>query len=87
MINWSLIAAVLTPNVGGWLGILVVRGQISRPDGKTWYQQLIKPSWTPPAWVYGPAWTVFYCCMGFASYRVYRSCGGFTSKIMSNILT
>ena len=25
-----------------------------------WYQQLIKPLWAPPAFLFGPVWTVLY---------------------------
>jgi tryptophan-rich sensory protein len=27
---------------------------------QTWYQNLIKPEWAPPAWLFGPVWSVLY---------------------------
>lgn len=30
----------------------------------SWYQQLIKPSWAPPSWLFGPVWSVLYLVIG-----------------------
>ena len=32
----------------------------------TTYSQLIKPSWAPPAWLFGPVWSVLYVLIAFS---------------------
>ncbi len=45
-------------------------------DTQTWYQNLTKPSWAPPAWLFGPVWTVLYLIIavsfGFAGYLYFQ---------------
>lgn len=42
----------------------------------SWYQELTKPAWNPPSWVFGPVWTVLYALMAIAAWRVWRSAAG-----------
>ena len=37
-----------------------------------WYASLAKPDWNPPAWLFGPVWTVLYLANAFAAWRVWR---------------
>jgi benzodiazapine receptor len=40
-----------------------------------WYEALVKPSWTPPNWVFPPAWTVLYVMIALAGWRVFEKQG------------
>lgn len=35
-----------------------------------WYQSLIQPELQPPAWIFGPVWTVLYILIATSAYRI-----------------
>jgi translocator protein len=37
----------------------------------TMYATMIRPSWSPPSWVFGPVWSVLYCLMAVAAWKVW----------------
>jgi tryptophan-rich sensory protein len=59
-----LIAFLLAIAVGGIGGAVTEIG--------TWYTSLIKPSWQPPDWAFGPIWTLIYITTGIAGVRAWR---------------
>jgi tryptophan-rich sensory protein len=75
MMNSALklvIAVALPVVVGGLSGFATAKGV------SDWYPTLVKPSFNPPAWVFGPVWTVLYIMMGVAAYLVWLR--GFDSE-------
>lgn len=58
------IAPVLAANVLGSIATI--------PNIPGWYAGLVKPSFNPPNWIFGPVWTTLYVMMAYAFFRVLR---------------
>lgn len=44
------------------------------PPGEE-YARLVRPSFAPPNWLFGPVWTLLYILMAVAAWRVWRVAG------------
>ena len=66
-IDWTIaaIAAAWAVVLGGAGGALTEIGQ--------WYHDLRKPSWQPPDWLFGPAWTLILGLAGWSFYRCWTA--------------
>jgi translocator protein len=59
----------------GWFGLTAataVVGSLASSQADVFYASLDKPGWAPPAWLFGPVWTVLYLLMACAAVMVHR---------------
>jgi len=70
-------APLRNPVVVAALAAVVVAGLgASATDIGPWYQTLRKPSWQPPDWLFGPAWTLIYGLIALAGVKAWRAADG-----------
>jgi benzodiazapine receptor len=65
--------------LAGWLVVTFIAaaaGSLASTQAPDFYAQLVRPSWSPPAWLFGPVWSVLYTLMAVAAWLVWRV-GGF----------
>src|SRR6056297_208502 len=63
----KLIISLALPQLAGLIGAVFTSSGVS-----SWYATIEKPAFTPPDWVFGPAWTLLYLLMGIALYLVWQ---------------
>jgi len=64
----KFIISIILPQLIGGVGALVTISSVG-----SWYQTINKPFFTPPSWVFGPAWTTLYLLMGIALFLIWKS--------------
>lgn len=68
-INYKrLIISLALPQLAGMVGSLFTISAIP-----TWYATLERPSFSPPNWLFGPAWVTLYILMGISVYLVWSA--------------
>ncbi len=66
------------PSLLAWIlgtSLAAVSGAVTAKSAGEFYGLMQKPVWAPPAWLFGPAWTLLYIIMGTAAWRVWRDAG------------
>jgi len=71
MTNWRSLA-VLALFIAICLAVAGAGAISTTGPVRNWYPALQKPWWTPPSWLFGPVWTVFYLMMASAAWLVWQ---------------
>jgi benzodiazapine receptor len=62
----------------GWLLLTfaaAAAGGFASASAGEFYRELVRPSWAPPGWLFGPVWTTLYALMGISAWLVWRARG------------
>lgn len=71
-------AASQALGLAAWLSASFVAGAVgslASAQAAGFYGQLAQPAWAPPAWLFGPVWTLLFVLMGVAAWLVWREHG------------
>jgi len=63
----QLVVSLVVCQAAGLVGAI-----FTTPAIPTWYAGLAKPAFTPPSWLFAPAWTTLFVLMGLAAFLIWR---------------
>jgi benzodiazapine receptor len=64
---YKLVVSIVACQCAGLIGSIFTSSAIS-----TWYATIEKPSFTPPNWLFLPAWITLYVLMGVSAFLIWR---------------
>ncbi|MDI6851650.1 MAG: tryptophan-rich sensory protein [bacterium] len=76
----KLLISVAIPLLVGFIGSLFTSSSVN-----TWYKEINRPSFTPPSWLFAPAWTLLFILMGLAFYYVWLNNFGHNRTLVIGI--
>ena len=65
---WKLLIAVLICELTG-----IASGLLSGSGMDEWFDNLYKPTWNPPSYLFGPVWIGLYLLMGVSFWLIWKS--------------
>ena len=65
---FNLAASIAVCQFAGIIGSLFTASTVS-----SWYTTLIKPNFSPPAWLFAPVWVLLYFLMGISLYLIWQN--------------
>lgn len=65
---FDLGALIISIIIAEGVGYLSAAFSMTSPS---YYNELVKPGFAPPGWLFGPVWIVLYLLMAIAAYRVW----------------
>lgn len=67
--------AAQAAGLAGWLALCFATsavGALASRQAGAFYAELARPAWAPPAWLFGPVWSLLFLCMAVAAWLVWR---------------
>ncbi len=66
--SWKLLICIIICQAVG-----LSAGYLTNTQNNVWYDNIVKPSWNPPGYLFGPVWTILYLLMGISLWIIWKS--------------
>jgi translocator protein len=76
--TWKLVISIAICEAVGIVSALVSN---TNTNNYQWFETLLKPTWNPPGYLFGPVWSILYLLMGISFWLIWKANISDTIKI------